>query len=367
MLTFRTTLAVGVLLMAACAARGARVTPAADIARADQLVVDGCYRCLQEALAIYERLQRTARSPVALRQGAFETAVLIVLREKELGIPFEAALAKVRALATGLTAPAGHPSAQVIADLADLAPMESSGFDPDEVAARSTRERRLQLTMLRPQLDASTMPSTLETYLALSLDCQDGQARRRLNVEQLQRQYEQVALLRYRLAACGFGPRQAFSALREADARWVETTFFEGRAAGSGRRPDLRAAIDWFTMARAALPQSAAVLLALAHAQRGYGDLEPALASYDAIVAMVPRHREALLGRAITLSYLDRHAEVIETTTRMIDMGTWLMGDAYYWRARSRFVYSRRWTRRGPTPSTPSRSRRTRTSTRSQG
>ena len=106
----------------------------------------------------------------------------------------------------------------------------------------------------------------------------------------------------------------------------------------AGRRPNLRAAIDSFTVARAALPQSAAILLALAHAQRGYGDLEPALASYDAIVAMVPRNREALLGRAITLSYLERHSEVIETTTRMIDMGTWLMGDAYYWRARSRFV-----------------------------
>jgi tetratricopeptide (TPR) repeat protein len=126
--------------------------------------------------------------------------------------------------------------------------------------------------------------------------------------------------------------------MREADQRWVEMAFFEGRAAGSGRRPNLRAAIDSFTVARAALPQSPAILLALAHAQRGYGDLEPALASYDDVITMVPRNREALLGRAITLSYLERHQEVIETTTRMIELGTWLMGDAYYWRARSRFV-----------------------------
>jgi len=79
-------------------------------------------------------------------------------------------------------------------------------------------------------------------------------------------------------------------------------------------------------------------VLALAHAERGYGDLEPALATYDDVIRMVPRNREALLGRAITLSYLERHHEVIETTTRMIELGTWLMGDAYYWRARSRFV-----------------------------
>jgi tetratricopeptide (TPR) repeat protein len=53
---------------------------------------------------------------------------------------------------------------------------------------------------------------------------------------------------------------------------------------------------------------------------------------------MVPRNREALLGRAITLSYLERHREVVETTSRMIEFGTWLMGDAYYWRARSHYV-----------------------------
>jgi tetratricopeptide (TPR) repeat protein len=311
----------------------------ADIARADQLVVDGCYRCLQEALAIYERqLQHTRRPSPALRQGAFETAVLVVLREKELGIPFDATLAKARAFATELTLPSARPSAQVMAELADLAPMETSGFDPDEVATRSTRERRMQATALRPQLETAAVPSALETYLALSLDCNDAEARRRLNAGQLQRQYGTVALLRYRIAACGFGLRQAFSAIREADARWVETTFFEGRAAGSGRRPNLRAAIDWFSVAHTALPESAAILLALAHAQRGYGDLQPALASYDGVVTMVPRNREALLGRAITLSYLERHSEVIDTTTRMIHLGTWLMGDAYYWRARSRFV-----------------------------
>ena len=110
MLTFRTTLAVGVLLMAACAARGTRVTSAADIARADQLVVDGCYRCLQEALAIYERLL-SAQRPIAgaLRQGVFETAFSSCCARRNSAFPLTAALAKVRALATGLTPPSGPP------------------------------------------------------------------------------------------------------------------------------------------------------------------------------------------------------------------------------------------------------------------
>jgi tetratricopeptide (TPR) repeat protein len=40
-----------------------------------------------------------------------------------------------------------------------------------------------------------------------------------------------------------------------------------------------------------------------------------------------------MLGRVTSLSYLMRHPEAIVTATRMIELGTWHIGDAYYWRA----------------------------------
>jgi hypothetical protein len=83
-----------------------------------------------------------------------------------------------------------------------------------------------------------------------------------------------------------------FRTVRLADARWVENAFFEARAAASGPRPNLRVALDLLAIARPALQESPAMLLALAHTQRGYDDL----ASYDGVLAMVPRHHEALLG-----------------------------------------------------------------------
>jgi len=334
-----TILAVASLSLLGCAARRSAANEAADLARAERLVADGCYRCLVEALDIFEQqLERTRRPSPALRQAAFETAALVVLRQKELGIASEAALDKARALAEKSPSTPGRVPAAVIATLADLAPADTAGSDPDEAAARNTRERRAQLFALRPQLGQPAITSRLESYLALSLDCNDGDARRALKGDELIARVGTVPLLRYRVAACGFGARDAFATLREADPRWVETAFFEGRAAATGRRPNLRLAIDLLSLARPVLPESASIALALAHAQRGYGDLEPALDSYDAVIAMVPRNREALLGRAITLSYLERHPDVIETTSRMIEYGTWLMGDAYYWRARSRYV-----------------------------
>lgn len=328
---------VVVVWISACAARGPAPQTVAALARADQLVVAGCYTCLQEALAVFEReLQSRRRAPLGVAQRAFETAVLTALREKELGIPADRTFARARALANQVPATPGAMAPAVLIELAELAPGETSGFDPD--LSRITPDARTRLATLRPSLDAPTAPSVLATYLTLSIDCDNFAARQKISAESILARHDNAVTLRYRLALCGLGPRQAFTTIKEADARWVEINFFEGRAAAGSRPPNLRRAKEHFTAAHVALLRSSAILLALAHAQRAYSDLEPALTSYDGVLAMVPTVRNALLGRVITLTYLKRHADAVDTATRMIDLGTWLLSDAYYWRAWNRYA-----------------------------
>jgi tetratricopeptide (TPR) repeat protein len=62
-------------------------------------------------------------------------------------------------------------------------------------------------------------------------------------------------------------------------------------------------------------------------------DWTPALTAFDAALAVAPTHPEATIGRAVSLSRLERSEEAIETATRLIDGGQWLLGEAYYWRA----------------------------------
>lgn len=294
------------------------------MARAQSLASAGCYSCLVEALAIYEKAGAT--------QAAFETALLVALREKELGIPEDTSLAKAGALAT-----AAGADAVLLREVADYTPVEPTGQDPDKYAQRNTRDRRTRAGELRALLETTT-PSLLNAYLEVSLDCDDPKARALVKPADLVATYSDTPLLKYRFAICALGDRQWLDAIREADARWTEIAFFQARRAAAARPPDLRGALDLFTIAVPAFPRSAAMVLAQAHAERAYGDLEPALASYDKTIALLPTSRDALLGRVITLSYLERHSEAIATATRMIDLGTWLMGDAYYWRARSRYV-----------------------------
>jgi tetratricopeptide (TPR) repeat protein len=322
---------VAAVLIAGCATRSVAPRAVVDVARADKLTSAGCYACLTEALAIYERaLQSTRRPTPGLVQAAFETALFVALREKELGIPAAAAIEKARGLAA--------PSQLVLTQLVDLAPAESAGDDPDIVAARNSRERRALVTELRPALEAAQPQTLLISYLKTAFDCDDPKTRPHINAKELLARHGNALVLRWRLALCALGARESFQEIRDADARWIETTFFLGRRAATSRPPNLRGAIDFFNLAVPAFPNSPAILLALAHAERGYGDLEPALATYDKVLTMVPSNREALLGRVITLSYLDRNAEAIETATKMIDLGTWLLGDAYYWRARNRYI-----------------------------
>jgi tetratricopeptide (TPR) repeat protein len=91
------------------------------------------------------------------------------------------------------------------------------------------------------------------------------------------------------------------------------------------------------TRAREAFPASHATSLALARGQRAIGDYAAALASVEVVLADLPTHRDALLARVENLSALQRHDEAVTVASRMIELGTWHVGDAYYWRAWNTF------------------------------
>jgi tetratricopeptide (TPR) repeat protein len=99
--------------------------------------------------------------------------------------------------------------------------------------------------------------------------------------------------------------------------------------------------VELLAAAREAFPESPAIALALGNAQNALSAYESALASFAAVLETTPTQREAWLGRVVSLSYLSRHSDAIAAATHLIDLGTWLLGDAYYWRAWNRYhVYA---------------------------
>jgi len=322
-----------VLPLAACAARRPSPQTRAALDRAEALVRQGCYLCLQEAADILEQQVSAASAPSAtLRLRLVEARVLVGLRQRELGIDASQALMRARALAAGLSASrSGDVDYGAVLDLADLVSGDAS---PIGVSTRALPYPPWQARVaeLRAALDPVIFSSRLATYVVLSAACEDRQMREAVDRDALAKAHAEIPLVTWRLATCALAPDESVNALIDADPRWHEAAWYMGRRQLAASR-DVRRAAELFARAVQGLPDAPAVLLSLAGAQQALRQLEPALATYDHLLSLAPTMRPALLGRVITLTYLGRHVEAVSTATRMIELGTFLLGDAHDWRA----------------------------------
>jgi tetratricopeptide (TPR) repeat protein len=97
--------------------------------------------------------------------------------------------------------------------------------------------------------------------------------------------------------------------------------------------PNAEESLARFESASRAFPRSPAITTRIGNLHRIWEDWAPALVAFDAALGVAPNHPEATIGRAISLSHLERSDEAIATATRLIDEGQWLLGEAFYWRA----------------------------------
>jgi tetratricopeptide (TPR) repeat protein len=338
-----------------CAARAPGLT-ASDVDtldRADALVRDGCYTCLRQASDIYSSLiEQSGRPSDRALRGAFGVALLLAVREKEIGLPAARSLTRARELLPLLETDAARSTASqqdfgLLLQAAEAVTGDLSGLDAEE------RQRRDDLRQSETApVPTGTLPAALRerastdlfaAYLAIAISCEQPRNPTSFDGAALSAHHGEPLLLRYRLAACSSVQPTSLTQLREGDPRWTDAFFFEGRyEMGSPARAaePVRAAA---LLARAveAFPDSVAIHLMLARALEMNGDFAAALASLDQVVARKPGHVDARLGRVRNLSSLNRTDDAIAAATELIAAGTWHVGDAYYWRAWNQYLARR--------------------------
>lgn len=337
----RTALTWFAIAAAGCAARGPSPQVVAELGKATALVREGCYSCLKEAQAIFERLAGPPRPAPGAAQGAFEATLLIAMREKELGIPAEVSLARARQLAS----PTGNPkegvastaSPSVLLDAAELVNGETGGLDPEQRARLFGARAALDpANAARRALDPWVATDPVAQYVALMIDCEQTRLRNTVDPAAVLARYDGVPLIGFRLAVCGGAGAPQAAPLREANPRLLDTPPWEARRAmvgGPSEPIDLYRAATLLRSAHEAFPSSPWITLTGARIHQSLAEFEAALSGFDTVLAETATHRDALLGRVTSLSYLMRHPEAVATASRMIELGTWHMGDAYYWRA----------------------------------
>lgn len=322
----RLALLLSAALLAACAHAPPVVVPdvSAEIAAADRAVEEGCYLCLRDALAGYEAaLARVPDHRVAATR-AWLVALALVARTRQTGLDDAEALAAVERHGTGA------PSAMLpLGDLARLQSRSEPAWDTADV--RQVRDR---VTAAWAAWQAAGAPAAgpLARAIEIAIRCEypmfTGTTPDALR--------EAAAagdppLLVWARATCRGYDLDPIVGLLERQPRFAEAQYLvgvhelrAGRIDEAARR--VAAALD----AIPAWPRAAVTLGTIEIARE---DFDEAIRRFDEALALLPDHRQALLGKLQALSHAERHAPALAIADRMIALGTWLMGDARYWRA----------------------------------
>jgi tetratricopeptide (TPR) repeat protein len=146
-------------------------------------------------------------------------------------------------------------------------------------------------------------------------------------------------MLRYRAGLCGRA--EELTQLRAEDAEFVDVDYPLARRALDPPTPELDEALTRATAAAEAFPESLAILTLLGTVRTEREEFAEALVQYERVLERLPVHRDAMLGRTIALSRLGRYDAGLASSTRMIDLGAWYLGEAHYWRAWNEFQLQR--------------------------
>jgi tetratricopeptide (TPR) repeat protein len=264
-----------------------------------------------------------------LEPVAAQAALLFILRRKELGIPIDEEWREAQALvaAAAGTAPVALKHLQI----AWAIPWNRIGvgedfFDQDHHRWPSQEEQ----SAWRRALEAEWPQSEVAAYLYLSLNC-ELRPQTPVDLTPVRQHYPGSPLVQYRWATCVPSGESTLQALLDADPRFLEIHFFLGREAFRARQFDRAEADD--IQAWQGIPRFTTAALSVAGLALTAENFERTLTFAGDVLDTVPTHRQALLDKVIALSYLGRYADAAAVARRLIDLGHWYLGDAYYWLA----------------------------------
>src|SRR5262245_12733824 len=145
------------LVSAGCHSPLIKKADEAALVEADGRVLSGCYDCLVDARATYERVAVGKARPLVVAR-LFEVQWLLAMRERELGLDWTASLERARTLAKEL--PPTYDGARVLA-LVDLEIPDEYGW-PSVLSGAFRREHQPLLPKLDAELEwLTTSPVSL--------------------------------------------------------------------------------------------------------------------------------------------------------------------------------------------------------------
>jgi tetratricopeptide (TPR) repeat protein len=301
----------------------------AKLAEAAALTKKGAYVALRDACRIYEELYVRPSLRKRAANPYFQTAFLLALREREIGIPGPDRLNLCQKILRENPALVGY---QAWLDLAVSVNPRIKGIIKDFVFGLSGAVTGEAMKKRLEDLRRNAFADEMTAYFYLALTCPNKSAYdKRDEVEALLNAHPDSTLLLYRSAFCPVLDDKALEAVLQKDPDFYEAYAFLGEAALE--RGNLLTAEQNILKAFEKIPESPHYNILLASIYFLTEEFELCLESCDKSTALAPEYRDAYLTKAIALSYLQRYQEAIEVLNKIVAMQYYLLGESHYWLA----------------------------------
>lgn len=318
------------------------------IEEADALFKRGNYSCLKEAFEIYKDLLPAPYQEGLTQEKLIKTALLLTLREKELGILDYRYLG---AAANLIKASPRLPEFAVYLDIVSSIPQKTKGVTRDFFRDSSQidttyDELKKHVHTWNMRLKEKSASDEFFAYLYLALNCYLSHfIGEKPNLTPLSRDYPDSPLIQYKLSLYQKENqrvpgeliqkepeyKKSLEELFQKEPRFYEVYYFLGDMAL--RRKELVTAEKNFLKAYEQIPESSSTVISLANIYSAFEELKVSLEFYEEALKLAPTYRDALLGKAFCLSYLGRNEEAIEALYRLLRLGKYFMGETHYWLA----------------------------------
>jgi len=299
-------------------------------AEAEAQVKRGCYAGFKRAVEIYEGLYARPKMKQRVAAPFLDALLLKVVREREVGILSHAGYQEGVAIIGG--DPALRPRLPFF-EAAETLPIRTRGImqDISVMDVKKVYDDVLARQKFKEDLALKAAGDDFYAYLYVVLYTGYGffSEYRDETAVRLLASFPDSVFMRYKNAVYPRANRERLEALLRAEPEFYEAWFHLGELAIS--EGSLVTAEGHFLKALDGLADSPQVLILLASVYTATEEFEKSLEFYDKTLALLPKFRDALLGKGISLSYLGRSNEAIETLKININLGFYLLGESHYW------------------------------------
>jgi tetratricopeptide (TPR) repeat protein len=124
---------------------------------------------------------------------------------------------------------------------------------------------------------------------------------------------------------------EGLESLLARDPGFVEVHYFLGEGALLAGK--LLTAERHYLAVHEKIPESLSLMISLAKVAFQMEEIESCLEWNEKALAILPIYRDALLGKGLALGYLGRSEEALAVLGRLLELGTYYLGEGHFWTA----------------------------------